>query len=169
MQVFNLVGAGHFLELRRWCRQFTSGLSAELRPHFAHWPGMAARVALGLGIMNEAITGNTLPECFVAAAWEFARQYAPIQAALLEKFHTGDSKAVETERQVQRLLQKVRAKGPLSLRSLVRSYDRQDYGLIEERLRQAVERGLVKQRGPLFFAASVSDSGVSEPHILNFP
>lgn len=166
--VFNIEGARHFLELRRWCRQFTAGLSPEVRPHFTPWPQVAARVALGLGIMHDAAKGETLAASFIATACDFARAYGPIQAALLEKFHAGDSKAVLAEREMQRAVCKLRTRGPLSLRGLVRTYDKQDYAVIEAAVYRGLERGLVQQQGPLFFAVSVSDSAGSEPRVLNF-
>jgi hypothetical protein len=166
--VFNIEGARQFLELRRWCRQFAAGLSPEVRPHFTHWPQMAARVALGLGIMHNAAKGETLTASFIAIACVFARAYAPIQAALLEKFHSGDSKAVLAEREMQRAVRKLRTRGPLTLRGLVRTYDKQDYAVIEDAVHRGIERGLVKQQGPLFFAVSVSDSPGSEARVLNF-
>ena len=166
--VFNVEGARHFLELRRWCRQFAAGLSPEVRPHFASWPQVAARIALGLGFMHDAAKGETLAASFIITACEFARAYAPIQAALLEKFHSGDSKAVLAEREMQRAVRKLRARGPLTLRGLVRTYDKQDYGAIEDAVHRGMERGLVKQQGSLFFAVSVSDSAGSEARVLNF-
>lgn len=166
--VFNIEGARHFLELRRWCRQFAAGLSPEVRPHFTHWPQVAARIALGLGIMHDAAKGETLAARFIITACDFARAYAPIQAALLEKFHSGDSKAVLAEREMQRAVRKLRTRGPLTLRGLVRTYDRQDYAVIEDAVHRGIERGLVKQQGPLFFALGVSASAGSDARVLNF-
>jgi len=166
---FNCAGTTAFLTLRRWSRQFADGLDPEVRPYFAHWPDVAARIALTLAVMNDAVKGETLPESFVASACNFVRGYAPIQAELLQRFHAGDSRAVESERQIRRLVEKLRIKGPLSLRGLVRSYDRQDYVAIEGWLQLAVERGLAEQRGALFFAATVSGSAVSAANVVNFP
>lgn len=81
---------------------------------------------------------------------------------------TVDSLAVKTEREIQRMLEKLRRRGPLSKRGIVRTYDRQDYSRIEELLELGVGRNLIGQRGPLFFAMAVSGSGVSAPDVLNF-
>jgi len=147
---FNCTGASEFLALRRWSRQFAAGLPPEIQPYFMHWPDVAARIALGLAVMHDAVTEDTVPETFVASACEFVRNHAPIQAELLQRFHAGESRAVESERQVRRVVEKLRIRGPVTLRGLVRTYDKQDYVAIDGWLQQAAERGLVEQRGPLF-------------------
>lgn len=63
---FNVEGARQYLEFRRWCRSFMSTLPAQIRPHFARWPQMAARIALSLRIMWEGGSDGTLPEKFLA-------------------------------------------------------------------------------------------------------
>ena len=168
VRVFSIRGAAPILNLHKWCRQFAAGLSAEVRPHFAHWPAVAARLALSLSIMHGKGGDGTVPDVLVEEACDFTQRYAPIQAEILAKFFSPNSKAVTTERQIQRMLAKLRARGPLSLRGLVRTYDRQDYARIEEWLHLALARGLAEQRGPLFFAASVSVSAGNAPHVLNF-
>ena len=165
---FNVEGARQYLEFRRWCRSFASTLPVHIRPHFARWPQMAARIALSLRIMWNLVPYDVMPEKFLNAAIDFMKFYAPIQAKLLEKLMTVDSTAVKTEREMQRMLEKLRRRGPLSKRGIVRTYDKQDYGRIEELLELGVGRNLIGQRGPLFFAMAVSGSGVSAPEVLNF-
>ena len=165
---FNVEGATQYLEFRRWCRTFSNTLPAHIRPHFARWPQMAARIALSLRIMWNHVPYDIMPEKILSAAIDFAKHYAPIQAKLLEKLMTVDSSAVKTERELQRMLEKLRRQGPLSKRGIVRTYDKQDYGRIEELLELGLGRNLIAQRGSLFFAVNVSGSGVNAPDVLNF-
>jgi len=129
---------------------------------------MAARIALSLRIIWELVPYDVVPENILNSAIGFMKLYAPIQANLLEKLISVDSTAVKNEREVQRLIEKLRRRGPLSKRGIVRTYDKQDYGRIEELIELGLGRNLIGQRGPLFFAVNVSSSDVSAPDVLNF-
>jgi hypothetical protein len=75
----------------------------------------------------------------------------------------GNAAFGEEEAALERLVDKVRAKGPLTLRDLVRSYDRQNYAWLEALVARAEALGLLRREGKWVRMAQQADPATIAP------
>lgn len=169
VMVLNPEGFSHFVSFRKWCQEFTTNVPARLQGYFESWPDAALRLALTLSLLEQRnAEDNILATSCLESATKFLEAHLPGQLEFLQEAVTGCTRADELMSGADRVVRRLRSKGPLTLRGIVRGFDHQDYEIVGRWAREARAQGLIEQQGALFFLKNVSVGPSAAPNVVNF-
>ena len=143
-------GCTLYIGMREWIWEFIETLPMEHRMHFVRWPELAVRIATSLAMMEGVCDDGVLEARILGDAVMLLQNHAGRQAAVLARLTTRRNDTGRLDDQVERLVQRLRDKGPQTLRQLVRSFSGQNYAVIDNRIFEAIRRGRIIQRGKLY-------------------
>jgi hypothetical protein len=162
------VGFRQYLSFYDWCSNFAATLPDNQKDYFAHLPDLALRLATSFSIIELKADGNLLDVCFVTRAIRVLKEYAGEQAAVLGRLLTSNNSPGKIEElEIEKLVRRIRLKQPVTMRTLVRSFNVQDYHLIGGRLEAAIKEGRVIRRGDHFCVSDVSVSASAATSAAN--
>ena len=143
-------------EFHNWCCEQMQESTTDLAPFFMWWRSLCLRIAMTRNAMDTD-PDEIVPAAYVNEAANFLMRLARRQFALLERMTCGN---LEDEKQarVEQLVRKLRTRGPLTRRGIVRSFHKQDYGTVDALIASGVTEGRIEQRGNFFVPKDVSVS-----------
>ena len=148
-----LDGAGFraFSAFCAWCRQ---ECPAAMLPFLESWPDLCLRLALIQALMADA---DSVTADYVLRAADYLRSRFAATCLLIEGLVAGESPAQQRESRIDRICRRL-GNGPLTKRGIVRTMHRQDYGIVESMIAEALTAGRIERHGDFFCVSSVSVS-----------
>jgi hypothetical protein len=136
---------------RAWCRQ---EIAPVLRPYFEAWPDLCLRLALICSIILKA---DAIRADSIQGAAEYLKSRLPAAERLVERLIADETPEQQRESRIDRICRRL-SNGPLTKRGVVRRMHRQDYGVVEKMIAEAMDAGRIERRGDFFYALNVSVS-----------
>ena len=142
-------GSARYIAFRERVWEFNSTLPLEYRLYFIRWPELLVRVAMSLALTEGIFDDGVLEIRFLNGAAALLENYAERQASALVRLMRRRNDTSRLDEQVEKLVQRLRDKGPQTRRDLARSYSGQ-YNVIDGRIFAALRQGRIFQRGNLY-------------------
>ena len=146
------------LDMRKWVHDEQKNCAPQIAPFFTILPDIALQLALGRTVMEGMPEGHFFNGEFVERSVEFLKVLGRRQRILLERLIMPQTDDEAQEAMIEKVIGRLKARGPLTKRGLVRTFHHQDYGQVETFLNAAVTRGRVHQHGEFYHAQDVSVS-----------
>jgi len=156
------------LDFRDWYQDFLSDIPEQHQWSFSGWPNLLVQMALGMAIIEGKATGEILDVGLLHETAKLLKEHAPRQSALLDTMLPGLMIDDLFEARLDRLVERLIAKGPMPMRELARGISGCDYRVVDSLMKEAKRRGQAYQRGTLFFATAVDVDGKASNAIVDF-
>ena len=156
------------LDFRGWFLDFLSDIPEHHHWSFSGWPNLLVQMALDMAIIEGKAGSHVLDVSLLQRAAELLKGHAPRQAAMLDTMLPGLAIDDLFEDRLDRLVERLITKGPMTMRPLARTINGHNYGVIDTLLAEGKRRGLVYQSGELFYAAGVNVNGTAGNPIVDF-
>lgn len=143
-----------YAAFRAWCRQ---ECPPALRAYFECWPDLCLHFALGRAILMGA---DSVAADYIQRAAEYLKSRLAATVLLIESLTTGETPEQQRQSRIDRVCRRLK-NGPLTKRGIARTMHRQDYGVVEGMIDEAMHAGRIERRGDFFYPLNVSVSAAA--------
>jgi hypothetical protein len=125
-----------------------------LRFYFEAWPDLCLRFAL---IRSIIVKADAIAADYIERAAEYLKSRLAATALLIERLIADETPEQQRESRIERICRRL-SNGPLTKRGIARTMHRQDYGVVEKMIAEALDAGRIERRGDFYYAVNVSVS-----------